>query len=206
MSFSYTRLSCLLAGCLFFGAEGVRAQGLKPVVTAGLGLVENLQGNLDLGQPRFALYPEVEVSTEIVRSRKALLTLSGGVYAGGWTDGVDRPSGCADCITYSHSSFLAGARLGVSLDAFPLPLFVWGGASRQLIFARYVGGAGIAGDTGSDHRDDYTAVEAGARLQVPVGARLRVGGDVLVYLPVLVSEQNPNLVRTKFGLAVTYAP
>ena len=198
------RMLFLLPGGLLLITAGVRAQALKPAVTASVGLIETTQH--DPPQPSFAFYPELEVATEIVRSRRTQLSLSGSLYAGGWHDGVETPSSCADCITYAYSSLIFGTRLRVGLPAFPLPLSFWGGVSRHLLFARYIAGADWAGNEGHDHRDAFNALEAGARLQVSIATRVQVGGEVQFYLPLPVSEENPNVARMRYGLAATYTP
>lgn len=200
----HLRTFCASVACILVCSPIAWAQGFKPIVSTNLGFIENRQD--DPGQPHFALYPEVEVSTGIARSKKALLSLSGAVYMGGWRDGVDELSHCADCITYSYSSIILGTRIGVRPDAFPLPLSIWGGFSRHWLSAQYVGGAGVAGNIESDYQDAFNALETGVRLQVPVSGHFLVGGDVQAYLALPVSASNPYTIQRMYGLVVTYLP
>lgn len=199
MSFSFVRP----LGALFLvllAAPTAHAQRRALEVSASLGAVETLQADA----PRLAFYPQIDVSARLLRSEAARLALSGGAYLGGWRDAVDAPAPCADCITYSHASLVGGVRLQVAFEAFPLPLAVWGGLARHLVFAEYVGGAGVAGQPGRDHRADYSTAEAGARLQVPLGAHLRLGGEAVVYLALPFAQNNPHATRAGYGLALTY--
>ena len=94
--------------------------------------------------------------------------------------------------------------LAAGFDAFPLPFLIRIGLSREIVFAEYLGGAGVAGDAGSDYRDGHFAAEAGARLLVPVVDRLRVGGDASVIQALPISHDNPYRTRIRTGLALTY--
>ena len=202
MAFSFVRTAGALIALLFLQASSARAQAFEPVLSASLGAVETWQTDA----PGFALYPQVEASARLLRSEAARIALSGGAYLGGWRDGGRTPAICADCITYAHTSLVAGVRLRAAFEAFPLPLAVWGGLSRHLVFAEYLGGAGVGGQPGHDHRADYTAAEAGARLQVPLGAHLQLGGEALVYLALPFEENNPHATRTGYGLVFSYVP
>jgi hypothetical protein len=209
MSIPAARLYCLLIGLVAVGPSQTQAQELKPEVSARLGFIRNWQDDPD--QPRYAFYPELEATTVIIRSERRRLALRGGIYAGGWSDGVETPSRCADCITYAYNSIIVGARLKVTQEAFPLerfpiPLSLWGGAARHFLFVEYVGGAGVAGNVGHDHRSAHYALEAGTRLQVPISRRLRLGGDIQISLALPADPNNPHALRLAYSLVTTYAP
>ena len=200
MRFHSSWLSCF-AFFIAFLAVDARAQFSSPILTLNLGLIETL--DRDLGDSGFTLYPEMEARAAILRSESTGLSLSGGLYAGGWRD-AGTPAGCRDCITYSYTSVLLGARVAVSLDRFPLPILFRGGLSRHFVFAEYLSGATLSAADPDEYRDTYYAAEAGVRLQVPVTGRLQVGGDAGFHIPMPISSTNRRAARLQFSVATTY--
>lgn len=69
--------------------------------------------------------------------------------------------------------------------------------------AKYISGALVSEGVADDYRDSYNAVEAGARLQIPVTERLHVGGDAGFHVPLPVSTRDHRPARLQFSVATT---
>lgn len=189
---------------LLLACSTVQAQSLEgPALSVALGAIRNMQHDTRL--PQFAAYPELEASFQIYRSRQAGITLGGGVYAAGWTDGVKQAVRCPHCVTYSYSSAIAGLRLAARLDHFPFPLTIWGGASYHALWADYVGGSTGYTDI-NDHEVNSSiyAVESGARLEIPISSKLRLQPRIHALIEVPFDENNPLQVRYVFAAGFGY--
>jgi len=165
-----------------------------------MGIIENLQWDNDL--PRYAAYPEVQASIPIVSGSRPALRADGTLYAGGWTDGIDRVSNTRDSnTTYSFSSVIVGARLQFALLRAPVTFFT--GLSHHFLWADYIGGTSM-GTPGRDYRDGLNAAEVGFRLHFPISKNLEVGGGPHWYMSLPMSEGDPKNARAAYLVSVSY--
>lgn len=162
-------LLCVLALLVLSLTGEAHGQGFRPEVSVSVGVIDGLEPF----EPAYAVYPRVHISTPLfglgnTPNPAIERGLQVEAYAGGWTDGIDRENmpDCADCIIYSYSSAVVGARLRAEhRHVVSLALSV--GISRHFVWAEHVDGVSW-GVTGRDHREDYTAAEVGAEIGVPL--------------------------------------
>lgn len=123
----------------------IHAQPGRFAFTLKAGAIRNLQDRSRQGQPRYAIYPELQISSELITWAHDSLAFFGTVYAGYWDDGVDRASeSCVNCLTRSYNGRIHGARLGFVLKQILwLSLGFWGGLARHDIRGDHVGGQSI---------------------------------------------------------------
>lgn len=170
-------------------------------LTFGLGLIENLQ-DAD-NQPKFAIYPEVQLSNDFYDRHD--LTFGASVYWGYWDDGVNKLSSCSHCWTYSYSSHIVGARFEMKLKKFLIPLRLFFGISRHFIQANYFGGAGYAGGKGYDFAKRINAAEVGIRTRFLIKNRYSLTGNLQFYFP--LDDRwygRSRTYRVAFGLGLVY--
>ncbi|MGH7490771.1 MAG: hypothetical protein ACREOO_00100 [bacterium] len=121
------------------------AQTGRLALTLKAGVIRNLQDDWHRDQPKYAIYPELQLSTELITWAHDSLALFGALYASHWDDGVERPSSrCVNCLTRSFEGRILGARLGFVLKKVSwLTLGFWGGLARHVNHGDYVGGQSI---------------------------------------------------------------
>lgn len=186
---------------LLLGCSTVHAQSVEgPALSLAVGAIRNTQH--DTGVPRFAVYPELEASFQIYRSRQAGITFGSGVYAAGWTDGVKQVARCPHCVTYSYSSAITGLRLAARLDHFAFPLTIWGGASHHAMWGDYVGGSDGTGTPARERNSAGNALESGVKLEIPIASKLRLQPRFHVLLPLPFNEKN--MLTARYGFAVGF--
>lgn len=124
------------------------AQNSRPAIALKVGVTRYLQQDQWYrDQLRYAIYPEVQISSEFLTWSHDSLALRAAIYGNFWDDGVKvHIENCVDCVTYSYNSRIIGVRLALALKKFPLvPIGFWGGWARHFIHADYVGGIGFNG-------------------------------------------------------------
>lgn len=198
MSYTFRFITSVICVIILVVASSVWGQAY---ITVDVDLIENLQD--DSNQPQYSFYPEIQLSNDFFEISEVKVTVGGSIYWGYWTDGVDNLSNCVDCITYSYSSHIVGARVMTVLEALPIPITTFAGISRHFISADYIGGSDFSGKTGNDFKDGINAVEVGIRLQIPISQRLNIGGNYQYYIP-LVKKNSPYTSRGAFGIGLTY--
>jgi len=194
-----------LLSALFVGDE-IFAQPGFPSVSIKVGFIRNLQDPFYRDLPKYSFYPEVQITGQIVRSSVLAVSAHSGLYWGYWNDGVDETSSaCVDCHTYSFSSHVIGARMGLLLEKFPLvPTGFAIGLSRHFIRAVYVGGYGEAGNPGQDFERRATTFEAIAYTHLALGKKAGVIVEVQKSWPVgnnYLKEVQFNRSAIKLGFA-----
>ncbi len=144
------RYTLLLAGCLLSisSATAQTAQPARLNVSVQGGVIRNFQ-NEDEGQPRYAFYPEVQITSRTFPFVR-WISLQSGLHWGYWDDGVreDRsgrtifgfPEGPPWSIpVYSHSSHIAGVRLYVVPTQIPLvSLSLFSGLSWHFVSGDHI--------------------------------------------------------------------
>jgi hypothetical protein len=164
------------AGCLLLVGDATFAQPGLPSLSIKAGVIRNLQAPFYRDLPKYSFYPEIQINGQISRSSSLAVSALSGLYWGYWDDGVDETSNaCRDCHTYSFSSHIIGARMGLLLEKFPLvPTGFAIGLSRHFIRANYVGGLGLAGDPGQDFERWATTTEAIVYTYIDLGKKAGV--------------------------------
>lgn len=151
-------------------------------LVAGLGVIRPARGSVNA-----ALYPELEASIRIGRTRGWGDTAIA-ASVGFWDDAVTEAEGCADCMTFSYRALAAGLRIRRVVGGERVQVGLHLGLNHQFVWADYVGGYGVHGGPGSDHRDGVTYAETGIQLVIPTTRRLDVLTDVRI--GVKLSEKN----------------
>lgn len=170
----------LLALTCFLKPDAVLAQGFSPVLTGSVGFADSQP---DLSRPhRYTAYPELELSHAILGGAASRSAFGGGLYWGFWSD-RDDPGDCRDCINYAYRTHLVGMRLLVSTDNTLLPVLLHLGISKHFVDADYMSGEDYGGQAGQARSFDYSTVEGGIRLNLPVQKHLRAGAGGRVLLP-----------------------
>jgi len=161
------------------------AQDRESRVSFRMGMIRNTQDR-GIGQPIYAPYPEVEVTTKLLRG--PAWTISGGAYSGYWWDGVDEPSTCQDCTTFAYRGWLLGARLYVTMDRLVIPLEWAFGITRQSLSSERIDRSTMPteGAEGS-----FTATEVGLQTRIPIANRWEVLGGNRIFF----RERDPDSLR-----------
>lgn len=193
----------LLTAVLLMMISSATAQPASVKLSMAGGLIRNLQDDIFVDKSQYSFYPEVQISSKL-SSLGGKISLEGGLHWGYWNDGVQKPSSsCADCITYSYSSHIVGARLYTVLEALPIPLSLLGGLSHHFLSAEYIGGRGVAGRPGNDFRDNYGSAEVGLRIAVPLSDRLTITTEVQEHIP--LSGKQGYRTRPAFKLGFSFS-
>ncbi len=212
------RYTLLLAGFLLLTSSAT-AQTAHPArlnVSVQGGVIRNLQPQ-DWGQPLYAFYPEVQITSRPFPLASGV-SLQGGLHWGYWDDDGIREHKKLDYATYSQSSHIAGVHFYVVPTQIPLvflSLFSglsWHFVSSDFVDGRnecmgaslpecffsgdYVGGSSLRRYWGGNYHDRFKALEAGLRVAVPLGNRLAVTTEVKRYIHISsIVERIPYLSR-----------
>lgn len=185
-----------------FSQQWAQGQGIRPTITASVGVIRNLQFSSDFA--RFAFYPEIQVSAPLIRLKYSPISIIGSLHVGGWFDNVDTVSGDQDSnTTYSHRSLIVGSRIHLSMTPKPPPLSFFAGISHHFVWADYVGGTSL-GRPGEDYRDSINTAEFGLRLQYPVRQHVVLGGGAQLYVALPYSEDDPHAARIGYVITASY--
>lgn len=168
------RIVLFILGISLVSSLSVRAQSFVSNVVFKVGSVATPHHVNDL--PKRAVYPQLEVAFGAVHWPAVNLSLTGSVFAGGWVDGVSKPTPSPHFVTYSFRSVVYGARGGVILDKAPIPISIWGGFSRHQIYGKYVGGDPCCGFKAlRTNNETHNTLDVAIRIEYPVWNSWRVG-------------------------------
>ena len=174
------RYALALFSLIILQPVGTFSQFSLSQISAQAGVISvRWQYGSESGNP---FYAEVQIGGRFV-SRPVTWAL----YWGHWDDGIDHPLPIIDAVTYSYSSHIIGARIGISvqeaLKYFPLPLELYAGASHHFAHQTYIGGSDYFGNRGVDASVNTTTAELGVNALIPIVEPVRLLAGLQQYFP-----------------------
>lgn len=173
----------VLSASLVLLPASAAAQVNVSSVTARLGVIRTLQDEIGGGGHQWSLYPELQLGGQFLTP-----SLSWGVSWGYWADGVDQTvDNVVDMATYSQRGHIFILRAAFepqkAAPHWPIPLEIFAGVAKHIIFSRHIGGSDYTGGHIEDATYHSTTPYGGLSLAFPLSAKLQIEAEAAQFFP-----------------------
>lgn len=153
-------------------------------VTARLGVIRTLQDETYEAGHLWSLYPELQLGGLFFTK-----SLTWGVSWGYWTDGLNHEfDNVVDHATFSQKGHIFTLRLAFEPEKvaphWPIPLKLFAGAAKHIIFSRHIGGTDFTGRHGPDSTYYPTTLYGGLSLAFPFSSKFQFEAEVAQFVPI----------------------